>query len=311
MKKALVVGASGGIGYALVCELVSKGIQVIAFSRGKEKLASLFQHQKNVTIFAGDALNEREISEAAQGVDIIFHAVSFPYQEWHHKHLKCLNSMIEVAKQQQAKIALVDNIYAYGRQTTHKVTEEANKEPHTKKGKIRLAMENTLKDSGVPSLIVHMPDLYGPNAENTILYETLKSVVHHKKANFVGNMRVEREFIYTFDGAKAMVELALRPDAYNQNWNIPATHPITGKNLMVLVSQITGYQKDVRTISKGMIRFIGIFSPFMKEMVEMMYLTEKPVLLSGAKYEQEIGTLPNTSYREGLEETFLWMKGGK
>lgn len=307
MKKVLVVGASGGMGYALVCELVSRGIQVIAFSRGKEKLTSLFQHKENVTIFAGDALNKQDMLVAAQGVDAIFHAVSFPYQEWEQKHIKCLNSMIEIAKTQQTKIALVDNIYAYGRQSTHSLTEAANKEPHTKKGGIRLAMENALKESGVPFLIVHMPDLYGPNAENTILYETLKSVVQNKKANFVGNTKIEREFLYTFDGAKAMVELALRPDTYNQNWNIPAIHPITGDELMVIVRELTGYQKEVRTITKGMIRLISIFSPFMKEMVEMMYLTQEPVLLSGEKYRKEIGALPQTSYRDGLQETLVWM----
>lgn len=308
MKKVLVVGASGGVGYALVCELVSRGIQVIAFSRGKEKLTSLFQHKENVTIFAGDALNKQDMLLAAQGVDTIFHAVSFPYQEWEQKHLKCLKSMTEVAKMEQTKIVLADNIYAYGRQTARGVIEASNKEPHTKKGKIRLSMEKALKESGVPFLIVHMPDLYGPNAENTILYETLKSVVQNKKANFVGNTKVSREFLYTFDGAKAMVELALLPDTYNQNWNVPAIHTITGEELMLIVRELTNYQKSIRTISKRMIRLIGVFSPFMKEMVEMMYLTEVPVVLSGEKYREKVGALPQTSYRDGLQETIEWME---
>jgi hypothetical protein len=39
-------------------------------------------------------------------------------------------------------------------------------------------------ESEVKTLIVYMPDLYGPNANNTILHETLKNVVQNKKANF-------------------------------------------------------------------------------------------------------------------------------
>lgn len=308
MVKALVVGASGGMGYALVCELVSRNVGVIAFSRGKEKLESLFKNQSNVTTFSGDALNESEMMEAAKNVDVIFHAVSFPYPEWEKKHLSCLDIMIKVAKTQQAKIALVDNIYAYGSQSNRIVTEKTRKEPHTKKGKIRLAMENRLKESDVPSLIVHMPDLYGPNAENTILHETLKNVVQNKKANFVGNTKVAREYLYTFDGAKAMVELALRHDSYNQTWNIPSIHPITGEELITIIRDITGYKKEVRIISKRMIRFMGVFLPFMRELVEMMYLTENPVLLSGEKYEKEINFLPCTSYRQGIQETILWLK---
>ncbi|MEH7342308.1 SDR family NAD(P)-dependent oxidoreductase [Bacillus sp. JJ1532] len=308
MKKALVAGASGGMGYALVCELVSRGIDVVAFSRGKEKLERLYKSQSNVIIFSGDALNQDDLMEAADGVDVIFHAVSFPYQEWVEKHLKCIDIMSEVAKIKGAKIAFVDNIYAYGRQFNQLVTEDAKKEPHTKKGKIRLQMENRLKESGVPTLIVHMPDLYGPNAENTILHETLKNAVLNKKANFVGSTKAAREFLFTKDGAIAMVELALRQEAYNQNWNIPSKHPITGDELIAIIREITGYEKKVRTVSKSMIRFLGIFSPFMKEMVEMMYLTENPVLLSGEKYQKEINLWPSTSYRQGIQETISWMK---
>ncbi|WP_107926104.1 SDR family NAD(P)-dependent oxidoreductase [Lysinibacillus parviboronicapiens] len=308
MKKALVVGASGGMGYALVNELAARGIEVVAFARGKEKLVALFQQQPNVTIYSGDVFNVEQLEKASLGVEVIFHAISFPYQEWEEKHMRCLNILIRVAQAQQAKIVLVDNIYAYGEPTTSVVTEDTTKDPQTKKGKIRLAMERTLMDSNIPSLIVHLPDLYGPNAENTILYGMLKSVVKDKKANYVGNMQVAREFLYTFDGAKAMVELALRTDTYNQNWHVPAVHTITGEQLVSILRDITGYKREVRSVSKAMIGLLAIFSPFMKEMKEMMYLTEQPVILSGEKYEKAIGTLPQTPYKKGLQETLLWLK---
>ncbi|QPQ29954.1 SDR family NAD(P)-dependent oxidoreductase [Lysinibacillus sp. JNUCC 51] len=307
MQTALVIGASGGMGYALVNELVSRNIQVKAFARNKEKLVALFQHHENIEIISGDAFNEQDLMRASKDVDIIFHAISFPYQDWEKLHMGCVEMLISIAERRGAKIALVDNIYAYGRQSKNPVIEQARKEPQTKKGKIRLTMENKLKNSNVPSLIVHFPDLYGPNAENTILYETLKNVAQGKKANFVGSMQVKREFLYTVDGAKAMVELALRDDTFNQNWNVPAVHPITGEELVKILREITGYKKSIRTVSKGMIQLIGLFNTSMKEVVEMFYLTEEPVILSGEKYEKEIGAIPSTSYRVGLEETIAWM----
>lgn len=307
MKKALVLGATGGIGYALVRELVERGVEVVAFSRGKERLHALYQNESKVSIFSGDALVEKDVIEAADGVDVIFHAVSFPYQEWKDKHPLCIEIIVRAAEMQQTKIALVDNIYAYGRQSKIEVIEDTKKEPHTKKGKIRLAMENRLKRSNVPCLIVNMPDLYGPNAENTLLHETLKNVVLNKSANFVGDIKVAREFIFTLDGAKAMVELALREDTYNQNWNIPSAHPITGEEIIEILRKEVGYKKSIRTVSKTMIRFIGLFQPFMREMVEMMYLTEDPVILSGKKYEAKIGPIPHTPYKKGIKETLNWM----
>ncbi|WP_270994595.1 SDR family NAD(P)-dependent oxidoreductase [Listeria seeligeri] len=307
MKSALVLGASGGIGYALVLELVNRGVEVVAFARRKERLNALYQHESMVTIFSGDALVEKDVIEAADGVDVIFHAVSFPYQDWKEKHPLCIEIIVRAAEIYQTKIALADNIYAYGKQSKVEVKENASKEPFTKKGKIRLAMENRLKRSDIPYLIVHMPDLYGPNAENTMIHETLKNVVLNKTASFVGDIKVAREFIFTMDGAKAMVELALRDDTYNQNWNIPSAHPITGEEIIEILRKETGYKKSIRTVSKTMIWFAGLFQPFMREMVEMMYLTEDPVILSGEKYEEEIGTIPKTPYKEGIKETLNWM----
>lgn len=308
MKKALVVGASGGIGFALVKELVGRNIEVVAFSRGEEKLQSLYGNVANVTVYSGDVFIKEHVMKAAKDVDVIFHTVSFPYQEWHEKHLSCINILIDVAEANGAKIALVDNVYAYGRQSTQPINEKAEKRPHTKKGKIRLEMENRLKESRVPMLIVHMPDIYGPNAENTILNETLKNVVKNKTAIFVGNQKVAREYLYSFDGAKAMIELALRDDAYDQNWNIPAVHPIKGEELLDIFKDEFDFRKSLRTVSTTMIRFLGFFQPFMKELVEMMYLTEEPVVLSGEKYEREVGPIPKTPYKEVLKETIRWMK---
>lgn len=309
LKKALVLGATGGMGYALVRELSDRNIEVIAFSRGKEKLYNLYQNQPNVTICSGDALVKNDVIEAAEGVDVIFHAVSFPYQEWEDKHPLCIDIMIQSAEIHNAKIVLADNIYAYGKHSNEEVTEDTNKEPHTRKGKIRLTMENMLKRSNLPCLIVHLPDLYGPNAENTLLHETLKNVILNKPANFIGSLKVAREFIFTFDAAKAMVELALREDAYNQNWNIPSAHPITGKEIIEIIRKETGYKQKISPVSKLMIRFIGLFQPFMREMVEIMYLTEDPIILSGEKYQEKIGQIPQTSYKEGIKKTLDWMRG--
>lgn len=308
MKKALVLGASGGMGLALVYELVTRGMEVVAFSRGEEKLNRLYRDAAGVSIVAGDVLSEEDLSKACEGVDVIFHAVSFPYEEWPDTHIPCIENILQVAKARNVKVALVDNIYAYGRQSQGPVSEEAEKAPHTKKGNIRLEMENMLKASEVPALIVHMPDLYGPNAENTILHETLKNAVQNKTANYVGDPSLKREFLYTFDGAKAMVELALREDAYNQNWNVPGAELASGNEILEMLREITGFSKSMRTVTRGMIRFIGIFQPFMKELVEMLYLTEEPVHLSGGKYERELGPLPKTGLKDGLTETIAWMK---
>ncbi|MNI14457.1 hypothetical protein D3C73_677190 [compost metagenome] len=48
---------------------------------------------------------------------------------------------------------------------------------------------------------------------------------------------------------------------------------------------------------------IGLFVPVMKEVVEMLYLTEEPFVLSGEKYERLIGPIPATSFQDGISAT--------
>ncbi|SFB13894.1 MULTISPECIES: SDR family NAD(P)-dependent oxidoreductase [unclassified Bacillus (in: firmicutes)] len=308
MKKALVLGASGGMGYSIVKELSCRGISVIAFARNKERLEKLFGNDENVDIFKGDIFQVDDLKAAAQGVDVIFQSANIPYKDWESKLLSFMTNIVQTAKEYSAKLVLVDNIYAYGRSTGRKVSESTEKNPHTKKGKIRLQLENIVKSSEVEALIAHFPDFYGPNAENTILHFTLQKVVENKKASYVGNKQIPREFIYTPDGAKAIVELATNEKAYGQNWNIPGVDVISGNEIVEIIREVSGYQKSVSTISKNMIRFLGLFSANMREVVEMFYLNEEPVVLDGEKYESLIGSIPRTPYRKGLQETLDYMK---
>ncbi|WP_407272119.1 SDR family NAD(P)-dependent oxidoreductase [Radiobacillus sp. PE A8.2] len=307
MKKALVIGASGGMGYAIVNELTSRGIKVNAFARNQEKLERLFQHDSKVTIKKGDAFDCESLMVAAEGVDVIFQASNIPYYQWEKELPKLTAIILEVTKAQSAKLAVVDNIYAYGKTNQQKVTEATSKSPNTKKGKVRLSVEKKIKQSGVSAVVAHFPDFYGPNAENTLIHYTLTSVINNKKAMFVGNQKLGREFIFTPDGAKAIVELAMCEEAYGQNWNIPGYGVITGEEMIAEIRTITNYNKPVSTVTKNMIRFLGLFNRMMREAVEMYYLNEDPVVLSGEKYENEFGLVPATSYQEGLKQTIDYM----
>lgn len=311
MKKALVLGASGGMGYSIVNELLSRGIEVTAFARTKQKLEKLFDKKQGMNIVTGDIFNKEDLLTAAADVDVIFQAANIPYKDWEEKLLTFMTNIVKVSESLGVKLAMVENIYAYGRSQGEKVSEATPKNPHTKKGKIRLQVEEIVKNSNALALIAHFPDFYGPNAENTLLHFTLQNVVENKKSMFVGNQSIAREFIYTPDGAKAIVNLALSDQAYGQSWNIPGSNVITGEEIVEHVRKIIGYDKRVSTVTKGMIKLLGLFNPNMREVVEMFYLNEEPVVLNGEKYEKVIGPIPRTTYKEGLTQTIEFMKKNK
>ncbi|MBB4825129.1 nucleoside-diphosphate-sugar epimerase [Sporosarcina luteola] len=304
MKKAVVLGASGGMGFSLVNELTKRGVEVVAFARNETKLQSLFASNPLVKIQPGDVLDKEVVCKAATDADIVFHSVSISYEQWNEKLPRIMKNVIEAAA--GSKLVVVDNVYAYGRQNGKKVTEETKKNPHTKKGKLRLLLEQEVKASGIPYLIAHFPDFYGPNASNTMLHYTLERVMMNKKSGYVGDLKIPREFLYTPDGAKALVELAIHDNAFGQNWNIPGERMVTGTELIGMIRRLTGYGKKVSPVTKTMIRMVGLFNPFMRESLELAYLYEHPFQLDGSKYEREIGALPKTPYEEGLRQTLTF-----
>lgn len=313
MEKALVLGASGGMGYALVKELIKAGVSTVAFARNKSKLERLFHSdltEGQLEVKVGDAFNPDDLARACEGVEYIFYALNIPYYEWEERYPVLLRNVLTAAKRSNSKVIIVDNIYAYGASPGHPVSEDTPKQPHTKKGRIRLKLENMALEAhqqGTPVLIAHFPDFYGPNAESTLLNYTLRAVHAGKKGDYIGKQDIPREFIFTLDGARTLIQLAKLDQAYGQNWNIPGVGLVTGDEIQTILKELTGYDKKLRTITKPMIAFLGLFNPMMREMVEMMYLNAEPVILDGSKLQGVLESIPQTSYKEGIRQTLEFM----
>ncbi|MFD1337090.1 SDR family oxidoreductase [Oceanobacillus iheyensis] len=308
MKTAIVLGATGGSGQVMVSELLNRGVEVIAFGRSQGKLKALIEEHDNnpkLTYALGDIFDYQTIIEAAKDVDVIFQCANVKYQEMKTKLLPLGESVMKAADDLGKHIVLVDGIYVYGHQVA-KGDEAHPHQPHTKKGKLRVEFEQLIFNSkwkNAKALIVRLPDYYGPTSQNSYLQPTLEGIAANKTSIFIGNLKTPREYVYLPDAARMIVNIAEKDDSYGENWNIPGAGLISGKEIIKISRQITGNQKMVIPLTKSTIRFIGLFDEFMREIVEIMYLTKEGFILSGEKYEKRIGTIPKTPFKEGLTET--------
>ncbi len=64
-----------------------------------------------------------------------------------------------------------------------------------------------------------------------------------------------------------------------------------------------GTRLKLRVAGKTMLRLIGLFKPFMREMVEMNYLMTDPLVMGDSALQQLIGPLRKTPYAEGIRQT--------
>ncbi|MCU4992170.1 SDR family NAD(P)-dependent oxidoreductase [Bacillus cereus] len=308
MEKAIVLGATGGSGQAVVSELLSREIEVIAFGRSESKLKKLMKEHGSTPLLTyklGDIFDYRTIVEAAKDVDVIFQCANVQYHEMADKLLLLGENVMKAADILDKKIVIVDGIYVYGHQVA-KGDENHPKQPHTKKGKIRVEFEELIfenKCKNAKALIVRLPDYYGITSQNSYLHPTLTGLAGNKISIFIGNLKTPREYVYLPDAAKMIVEIANKDDSYGENWNIPGAGLISGKEIIKFAREITGNKKIVIPLNKNAIRISGLFNPVMKEVVEIMYLTEEGFTLSGEKYENRIGKIVATPYKDGLKET--------
>jgi nucleoside-diphosphate-sugar epimerase len=60
-----------------------------------------------------------------------------------------------------------------------------------------------------------------------------------------------------------------------------------------------------------MLRMMGWFNPLMRELPEMLYLQETPVLLDDDKLRRKLGQVHKTGYDEGIRLTLEWMRGNR
>ncbi|NIK71338.1 SDR family NAD(P)-dependent oxidoreductase [Paenibacillus sp. BK720] len=315
MKKAVVIGATGGTGAAITEELASRGIPVVAFGRSRSKLenfAARLGHPANLALAVGDAFKADDVEKASRGAEVMFHCANVPYHEMEERLIPLGEAVMEAADRLGLKVVVIDGIYPYGKRQMELVTEEHPKQPHTRKGRTRLKFAEMVFDAKwrrARPLIVRLPDYYGPTAnEASYLGSTLEAIAAGKTAFFIGNMNVPREYVYLPDAAKMIAEISLRDQAYGQEWNIPGGDVISGHEIVRLAREASGSKKAVLPLGKAGLSLLGLFVPVMKEVVEMLYLTTEPLRLSGEKYERFIGPIEATGFERGISGTIGRLK---
>lgn len=64
-----------------------------------------------------------------------------------------------------------------------------------------------------------------------------------------------------------------------------------------------GHPAKYSVLGPGMVRLIGLFSPFMRELGEMHYLHTSPVIMDDSALRALLGDIRKTPYRDGIRQT--------
>ena len=310
-RSALIVGATGGIGSEMARVLIERGWSVRALSRDPQQAAKQLAWLGPIAWIAGDAMNSSEVVAAAAGVDVVVHAANPPgYRNWKGLAMPMLESSIAGAKAANARLVLPGTVYNFGSAAFPLLRESSPQEPTTRKGRIRVAMEERLKSAaqeGARVLIVRAGDFFGPRAGNNWFSQALvKPGRPLRSVTYPGKRDVGHAWAYLPDLAETIVRL-LERETELQRFDVFhfAGHWFErGVEIAEATRRAAG--RPAARIRALPWLFVYLLAPFvetLREMLEMRYLWTSSVQLDNTKLLAFLGEEPHTPIDEALQST--------
>jgi nucleoside-diphosphate-sugar epimerase len=262
---------------------------------------------------AGDAMNAKDVLEAARGVSLIVHAVNPPgYRNWGRLVLPMLDNTIAAAKASGARILLPGTVYNYGPDAFPILRESSPQNPVTRKGAIRVEMERRLRAAatdGVRTLIVRAGDFFGPGAGNNWFSQGLvkpgrpiKSILNP------GAQGTGHAWAYLPDLAQTMVRLIESEPrlAAFDTYHFAGHWDADGTEMLGAIRRAAGNPgARVRKFPWPLVSALSPFVTLCREMQEMRYLWRAPLRLDNSRLLQMLRDEPHTPLDEAVRNTLI------
>ncbi|WP_419825614.1 NAD(P)H-binding protein [Sphingomonas sp.] len=314
-RRALVLGATGGIGGETAAALLRHGWQVVAMVRdpGKEGETGPLTQAK---IVAGDAMRAEDVARAAAGVQAIVHAVNPPgYRNWGDLVLPMINNSIAAAKAVGARVVLPGTIYNYGYDSFPDLKEDAPQHPVTEKGRIRVELEQRLEAGsrdGAPALIVRFGDFFGPVPGNSWFSQGMVTPGKELKViSYPGRKGVGHAWAYLPDAGETIARLLDRADElepfarfhFGGDWDADGTAMTSA-----IANAVGRPETKVKAVLWPLLGLAGLFQQTPRELYKMRYLWRTTVKLDNAKLVDFLGEEPSTDLRVAVGRTLTALK---
>lgn len=309
-RVALIVGATGGIGGAVARVLLGRGWTVRGLSRSPAEAARK-PGGEGIQWVKGDAMSAEDVIAAAKGASILFHGANPPgYRNWQGLALPMLESTIAAAKASDASIVFPGTVYNFGPDAGPLVDEWSPQRPATRKGRIRVAMEQRLRETaeaGTPVLIVRAGDFFGPYAGNNWFGSGIvKAGRPATRISYPGKPDVGHAWAYLPDLAETIVRLVERTDEFEP---FEVFH-FRGHYFDRGIAMAEGVQAALGRPDMRIRRFpwfsVYLGAPFVemfRELIEMRYLWTERLELDNRKLVGLLGAEPHTPLVTALQET--------
>ena len=310
-KTVLVTGAGGFIGSHLTEKLVNLGADVKAFvrynSRNDWGLLEMAPEKvkKNLEIIMGDMRDTNAITEACDGIDIIFHLgaiIAIPYSYLHPREtvetniIGTLNVLKAGFDNSVEKIIHTSTSEVYGTAQYLPIDEKhplQGQSPYSasKIGADKIA-ESFFRSYDLPVVTIRPFNTYGPRQSAravipTIITQMLTSDIVH-----IGSTNPKRDFTYIDDTVDGFIKIAQKDKIAGEVINIGSNSEISIGDLVDKIKSITGKKAKVKTEASRV-------RPKKSEVLRLC--------ADNSKAKKLLGWEPKISLGDGLKSTVKWI----
>lgn len=279
MSKVIILGAKGRFGRAAITAFSQAGWQVTAFGRNWTKPS-----QEGVQQITGDVKDPASLSAACAGHDVIVNATNPPYEDWPQELPPMTASIIAAAQHSNATVIIPGNVYNYGAGSPVVLTENTPWHPTSRKGALRVEMENAYRDAGVKTIVLRSGDFIEREKSGNWFDMQIAAKSHKGQTCYPGPLDLVHAWAYLPDVARAAVMLAERRSdlAQFEEFGFEG-YTLTGAGVVENISKAVGKPQKVSGVPWFIIKLLGLVQPTMREIHEMRYLWTIPHRLDGTK----------------------------
>lgn len=307
----LVTGGAGFIGSHLVDSLVSAGCKVAVLDNlSSGNYANLKHLEGKFAFYRDDIRNQRAISTAAEGCEVIFHLaaiVSVPQTIEDPVESDAVNDtgtllVLDTARRKKARRVIFSGSCAvYGDDRRLPKQEDMNPKPQSPYAVQKLAGEYYARVYyelyGLEAVALRYFNVYGPRQDPLSPYSGVISIfmakaLHNEPAVIYGDGNQSRDFIYVQDVVRANLLAAAAKGVGGQVMNIGTGRSVVIKQLWKSICALSGQN------------------------LEPEYAPKRPgdIVKSVAgigSAKALLGFEPEISFEKGLESTFEWYRKGQ
>jgi len=307
MSKIALFGAAGAIGQSIAHALAAQGRPYRVVGRSEASLRKSFGADPLAEVVTWNPDAPESVRAAAEGIDTIVYLVGVDYWRFElHPELmrKTLAGAIAAGVR---NFILIGTVYPYGPAGRAPIREDQPRTPHTFKGRMRKAQEDLLlqahAEGRINATVLRLPDFYGPGVDKSLLDGAAKAAVQGGTADMVGPLDVPHEFVFVPDVGPVVARIIDTPAAQGRVLHLAGAGVTSQQEMVREMERQTGRPLKRRVAGKTLLRLLGLFNPFMREMVEMHYLLTDPVLMDDGALQSLIGPVHKTPYAEGIRRT--------